>query len=529
MSLDILTNISSLQSQNYLNSNVAFQAQTINEVTSGMRIVNAGDDAAGLAVANTYRSDEAVLSQGIRNANDGLATLQTIDGGMSNISELLDRASTLAAQSASQAFQGDRTVLNNEFQNVLTEINRQAQSIGMTAGGTFAQNIQVYIGGGRSDAASPTAADAITNGSVDVNLSNSLLDTTSLGLSSNGVLGVNVQSGSGNLASALAAPAGTAKLDFSGANFGPVTVDFSTNFDNTHILTENDLVTAINAAISTAGSANANFAAAGIRAGIDPTTGDLSFTSSHAFAVVDHTATATDAGAILLGDTAVHDVAASGISQATVAGVSLGTQTATFAWVDSTGAAHSEAVALPTASNLTQAAVVATINADTTLQNAGIFAVVKTGKVDFLKSDGGAFQLSVSYNATGAGGILATGGTNGTSTYSSSTTSLAGSAAIDILNSVDATSAVTALQTAVTNLGEIQGTVGRAENQLGYAINLAQSQNTNLSASEAQIRDADMAAEAANLTKAQILVQAGTAALAQANSAPQAVLTLLKT
>src|SRR5579862_3862468 len=116
MSLDILTNISSLQSQNYLNSNVAFQAQTINEVTSGMRIVNAGDDAAGLAVANTYRSDEAVLSQGIRNANDGLATLQTIDGGMSNISELLDRASTLAAQSASQAFQGDRTVLNNEFQ-----------------------------------------------------------------------------------------------------------------------------------------------------------------------------------------------------------------------------------------------------------------------------------------------------------------------------------------------------------------------------------------------------------------------------
>ena len=95
-------------------------------------------------------------------------------------------------------------------------------------------------------------------------------------------------------------------------------------------------------------------------------------------------------------------------------------------------------------------------------------------------------------------------------------------------NHGDATAAVTALTSAVATLGQIQGTVGRAENQLGYAINLAQSQNTNLAASEAQIRDADMAAEAANLTKAQILVQAGTAALAQANSAPQAVLALLK-
>ena len=61
-----------------------------------------------------------------------------------------------------------------------------------------------------------------------------------------------------------------------------------------------------------------------------------------------------------------------------------------------------------------------------------------------------------------------------------------------------------------------------------YAVNLAQSQLTNLASAESGIRDADMAAESANLTKAQILLQAGIAALAQANSAPQQVLTLLK-
>jgi flagellin len=84
------------------------------------------------------------------------------------------------------------------------------------------------------------------------------------------------------------------------------------------------------------------------------------------------------------------------------------------------------------------------------------------------------------------------------------------------------------LANAVTALGSAQAVVGRGQNQFSYAINLAQSQLTNLSTAESRIRDADLASEAANLTKAQILLQAGVAALAQANAAPQAVLSLLK-
>ncbi len=71
MSFSINTNVASLQAQNYLAINQNFQNKTINEVTSGLRIVNSGDDAAGLAIANGYRSDEAVLTQGIQNANNG--------------------------------------------------------------------------------------------------------------------------------------------------------------------------------------------------------------------------------------------------------------------------------------------------------------------------------------------------------------------------------------------------------------------------------------------------------------------------
>ncbi len=81
---------------------------------------------------------------------------------------------------------------------------------------------------------------------------------------------------------------------------------------------------------------------------------------------------------------------------------------------------------------------------------------------------------------------------------------------------------------AVKALGAAQAIVGKSENVMNYATSLASTQLTNLASSESQIRDADLAAQAANLSKAQILSQAGVAALAQANSAPQAVLSLLK-
>jgi len=103
-----------------------------------------------------------------------------MDGGMSNISQILDRLQTLATQSASASFTGDRTTLNNEFQTDIQEINRQAQAIGLNVGGTFASDLAVYLGGGSGLSSGAT----LTNGTVSVNLSNSTVDAQSLGLSS---------------------------------------------------------------------------------------------------------------------------------------------------------------------------------------------------------------------------------------------------------------------------------------------------------------------------------------------------------
>src|SRR5215468_9376888 len=172
MSFDNNTNIASLQAQQYLRTNTNFQSHTIEEVTSGLRIISSGDDAAGLAIANGYRSDEAVLTQGVRNGNDGLELAQTVDGGINNISQLLDRARTLATQSASNAFTGDRSVLNSEFQSVVQEINRQAQSIGLDQNGALAANLQVFVGGGKSN----NGITQIANGSVSLDLSRSTVD-----------------------------------------------------------------------------------------------------------------------------------------------------------------------------------------------------------------------------------------------------------------------------------------------------------------------------------------------------------------
>jgi flagellin len=91
-----------------------------------------------------------------------------------------------------------------------------------------------------------------------------------------------------------------------------------------------------------------------------------------------------------------------------------------------------------------------------------------------------------------------------------------------------AKAAVTAIATAIGKLGSAQAAVGKGQNQLYYAVNLAQSQITNFSAAESYIRDANVAQQAANLTKAQVLSQASIAAMAQANSAPQAILALLR-
>jgi flagellin len=271
MSFSINTNVASLQAQNYLAETSAFQSKTINQVTSGLRIVNSGDDAAGLAIANGDRSTEAVLTQGLQNATNGQNQLQIADGGMSSIGSLLDTARSLATESASGTFTGDRGVLNTEFQSVLTEINRQAQAIGLNQGGTLATNLSVFVGGGQSS----NGVTASTNGSVGVNLSQATVDAKSLGLEgvqAVGAAGTDIGGGSTTSVAAILANTtnqasisnNTTTFTVTGPGFsstsGGNTISLAVNLNG--VTDANTLATAVNAAIQAAGNGNSQQATA---------------------------------------------------------------------------------------------------------------------------------------------------------------------------------------------------------------------------------------------------------------------------
>jgi flagellin len=174
MAFTIQTNVNSLIALDNLRVNGDFQSRTIQRLTSGFRINSSGDDAAGLAVANQFRSDIAELTQGVRNANDGISTLQIVDGGLNNISKLLDRLKALATQSASDTFLGDRATLDAEFATLLTEIDRQAANIGLDTGGVNnTAALAVFIGGG---------GDVQANSQVTIDLTTAVVDSVGLGI-----------------------------------------------------------------------------------------------------------------------------------------------------------------------------------------------------------------------------------------------------------------------------------------------------------------------------------------------------------
>jgi flagellin len=162
-SFSVVSNISAINAQASLTTtNIGLQ-KALERLSSGYRINRSGDDAAGLVVANGYRSQAAVLTQGVRNAGDGLSTLQIQDGALNNIAQLLDRMSTLATQSASASSSVDRTALDAEFQDVISEIGREASVGGLGA----SQSFSVFVSNdGANGVISGTiaAADATTLG-----------------------------------------------------------------------------------------------------------------------------------------------------------------------------------------------------------------------------------------------------------------------------------------------------------------------------------------------------------------------------
>lgn len=506
----LVNNLSSSVAQSKLTATNSKLSQTLQRLSSGLRITRSGDDAAGLAIANSFRSDISVISQGVRNANDGLSTLQIIDGGLNTISGLLDRAASLASQSASGTFNGDRNTLQAELGKVLSEIDRQAQNIGLggtsgTAEGRFNKAIEVFIGGGASSTAAGNA--------VSVDLANSRVDKTGLNLNN-----LSIGSGTGNV---------TGAQDISGGITASETLTFqsigSSGQLNSFSVSLSAGATASNA-LDTINS-DANVKAAGVTATLD-NSGQLVLSSSQFFTVSSDLADGAGQTGVGGAGAAAADVSISGAANKQTLAISdaagaPAVQTLSFTGEKIGYAGSSKDVNFTSQATAAAgaAAAVNAINSDVDLRAAGVFAIQS-------KADGSAVSfVSLKDFNLGISSASTAGADNNIDSLQTQT-AVTGAALTG--GEQGAKDALTLIKTAVGFLGSVQGKVGSSQNNLTQAIDLATAQITNFQAAESAIRDADIAAEASNLARLNTLQQAGVSALAQANQSSQSLLSLLR-
>ncbi len=176
----VINNLNSLRAKNYSNSSINKLNKSINILSSGNRINQAGDDAAGLAVANLLNADSTALSQGIVNANNGIGYTQIVDGSLEKMGNMLGRAVELATQSASGTIgESERKTMNEEYQQILQEIDRMSDSTHFNGKKLFSGegNANIFVG------------DTQKQSQIDISISgNQGINSDSLGLKGTSML-----------------------------------------------------------------------------------------------------------------------------------------------------------------------------------------------------------------------------------------------------------------------------------------------------------------------------------------------------
>lgn len=465
MAQTINTNVSSLNAQRNLNMSQSSLATSLQRLSTGLRINSAKDDAAGLAISERFTSQIRGLGQAARNANDAISLAQTAEGALSQIGDNLQRMRELSVQSANATNSAsDRAALQQEVGQLAAEIDRVATQTQFN--GT---NLLDGLFTNKDFQVGANAGQTITVDSIDS------ARTSALGKFN----GFVVTNGSIGTASDTAA----AKTIVQGSNtyqLGTIATDAK----------------AISAAINSAGIP-------GMSATANTTT------------VASTTATAGTAA------TAVTFLINGLTISADVAGTATGNRANALAAINASSAStgvlatdDGNGIKLTAADgrNVTVAAGTAT------LANFGL-AAATTGAT-----------INVRYEApTGVTGTVTSTGLTGsalvTNTVASTGTAIS---AISVSDAASASSALSAIDTALTSINSNRAKLGAFQNRFASTITNLQTTSENLSASRSRIQDTDFAAETANLTRSQILQQAGTAMLAQANSLPQNVLSLLK-
>jgi flagellin len=481
MALTVNTNVSSLNAQRNLGTSQASLNTSLQRLSSGLRINSAKDDAAGLAISERFTSQIRGNEVAVRNANDGISLAQTAEGALGEIGNNLQRMRELAVQASNATnSDSDRASLNQEITALATEIDRVAQATSFNGtnlldGSFSAKTFQV--------GANNTATDKITIGNL------ASARTADLG----GVAAKNYATVTGG-ATTAALNAGDVTLN--GAQVGASKVGAAAG------------QTAASA-FSVAAAINAVSGQSGVTATAQETVvAGAAATAFGAVAADSFSINGVNVGAIAAGT----DAAGQGANTAAAIN-KISSQTGVVATADATTGALSLKAADGRDISIVQNGSYATAAADTGLTAATTHSTVK---------------LESASAITLSGGAVASGG------FTAATTAVSAGATtstISNMNVLTAQSALNALDTidgALQTINSSRAALGAVQNRFSSVVANQQTTIENLSASRGRIQDADFAKETANLSRAQVLQQAGTAMLSQANQSTQGVLSLLR-
>ncbi len=497
MAQTINTNVMSLNAQRNLNRTQMDLTTAVQRLSSGLRINSSKDDAAGIAVATRMSTQIGGLSVAVRNANDGISVSQTAEGAMDEMTRNLNRAHDLAVQAASYNTSTDRSSINSEVSQILEEMSRIVNQ-------TRYNGEKLLTGGFNGD----FQIGAFVNETINVSINN--LSPTSMGVATN----FGTVSG------------------FNDAQLGArIAVAFNVGLGGGATLEGADLGNAISAQTTSQNKINAINTIAD-QTGVSAFGfGNGLVGSSFGSAAV--TATAIDG--LLAGSLTVNGVAIGAVSGTTSVGtIADGLVTA----INSLTAQHGVTavkVAAPDGATATDEAVVLvnrsgaaiTVTANTGV-DAGIGSFFAAGTTSVAAGANGAIvlndtlgDLTASYDTSTSGASLVG--------ISSSTTTLADStvSAATVTTAASANLAMLVFEKALDTINSGRSILGAKLNRMEAVIRNLENVKENITAARGRIQDADFAEETARLTRSQILQQAGVAMVAQANQAPQTVLSLL--
>ena len=488
MALVINTNVASLNAQRNLDASQSSAATSLERLSSGLRINSAKDDAAGLAIANRFTSQINGLNQAARNAADGISLSQTAEGALSEVTSNLQRLRELSVQSANATNSAsDRAALQNEVDQLVAEIDRVAgaanfNGVKLLDGSFTAQSFQVGASAGETVTFSNIVDSRSSSlGSNTMSLSGSVMNTTVASTGNNGI----------------AAETNLTITTADGGTSGAISYS------------QHDSAAQIAAAINT-GAGNIGVTAAAsnsVELKTLSAAGTITFNlaGQDGVAGVAISAVVTDNNDLSAIVNAVNG--ASGSTDVTAAFTTAGDRSA-ITLSNATG----DDIVLDTFANSTTGNDTVVFGSQT-LTEGGTVAAVQVGSVTLTSTQG---ALSASNAATDVFSGASPSG------------SFASVAGVDISTSAGASTAITTLDAAIAQISNGRSDLGAYQNRFESVIASLQVASENAEASRSRIQDADFASETANLTKSQILTQAGISVLAQANAQPQQVLALLQ-